>query len=150
MNRALRRAMERAEKKPTKPSAYDPNRYERGHIPMTIRHFGDNDLQITPHQCLADFSTESDWHTLAKRLNWGYVASARFDESRPGMEQALLTIAAVKGRFEITQEERLALAHGLELCDIMQGMMTRREMRDDMHTMLALNANTNAMKEASR
>jgi len=123
-----------------KRSKYKP-KYERGTIPVTIRHDCDNDLMIGPHEALATYSCEGDWHTLASRLNWGAVAAQRFDGASARLEAARAVVAGLRGAvpYSLTAEQRQVLGDALELCDALQLSMTRREIRDDLQTMLAIN-----------
>lgn len=110
-----------------------------GQLPVTIRHAGDVPLQLVPHQCLVDFDNETCWHTIASRLNWGWVASERFNEARPEINASIEVLKGLKGRYDITADERATIGRGLTICDEMQGQMTRREMRDDLRTMFKRN-----------
>lgn len=121
-----------------KRSAYRP-KCAPGQIPVTIRCFQEADLGIPVHLALANFSTADDWHTLASRINWGYVASERFEGVREQIMPALAALAETRDSLTLTDEQRAALQAGITLCDRLEQSMTRREIRDDLRTMLALN-----------
>ncbi len=111
-------------------------------IPVVLR-FGareERNLQLIPHQYLAEFregrGSEKGWHTLAARLNHGFVlARDNFDgDAVAVMSKALDALRAVYDRHQrlktwgATGEEFFAMGDGLNLTDKMQLKCTRREL----------------------
>lgn len=116
----------------------------RGGIPMTIR-FGAEDartLKLIPHQSLdrlrRGVGEESDWHTLAARLNLGAVMSMRYEEYaavQPDMARALDALRSIRarGRWDVASGDELkAIGVALYLIDDMQDGTTRRDLADSM------------------
>lgn len=148
MNRAQRRAFERASHRGTKPVK------GAGHIklPINIR-FNSQDetqLQLVPQTLLECFRTgtadESDWHALALRLNWGrLLAEDHFPDAAPDLAQAQDALRAVKDRHErmgkwgISQPEFAAIGNGLTVTDAMQRQCTRRELREALQAVYGIN-----------
>lgn len=148
MNRAQRRAFERASMRGTKPVK------GAGHIklPINIR-FNSQDetqLQLVPQALLECFrngtADESDWHALALRLNWGrLLAEEHFPDAAPDLASAQDALRAVKARHErsgkwgIAQPEFAAMGHGLTVTDSMQRQCTRRELRDALQAVYGIN-----------
>lgn len=112
-------------------------------LPVVFRFDGNNErnLQLIPHQMLEEMrqgqGTEEGWHTMAARLNLGFVlARDLFDaEATAVMAKALDALKAVYARNERTQqwgttgEEFFAMGEGLNLTDSMQLKCTRRELQ---------------------
>lgn len=109
-------------------------------------------LQLIPHDSLANFKAgrqvESDWHTLAARVNLGSVlAGEHFPDAGPVIEPALEALRTSwerfgrLGRMGMTGEEYNAIATALVLIDEMQLKCTRRELDEAM---------TKVFKEAAR
>lgn len=148
MNRAQRRAFERASHRGTKPVK------GAGHIklPINIR-FNSQDetqLQLVPQTLLECFragtADESDWHTLALRLNWGrLLAEKHFPDAAQDLASAQDALRAVKARHErsgkwgIAQPEFAAMGHGLTVTDAMQRQCTRRELREALQAVYGIN-----------
>lgn len=138
-------------KKPRK--AYKP-KYEKGQIPVTIRHSSaaDTTLQLVPHDELDKLrdgrADKYTLNTLAFRLNWGYVMAGEvFDnpEVRAALEAGLAAFRSVRERFErlgkygATGEEFHAIGEALNRIDDMQKAATRREQHDAMHAVNLIN-----------
>lgn len=136
-------------RKPRK--AYRP-KCERGQLPVTLRFSADAGLylHIAPREALESVlngrGKPDDWHTLAARLNWGAVASQRFDgDGQRVMAAALEAVLGLKdrgertGKWGVTGDEYRALALGLDCCEQMDQHLTRREMRDDLRTVFSEN-----------
>jgi hypothetical protein len=112
-------------------------------LPVVFRFDGNNErnLQLIPHDCLEDLrqgrGVEDGWHTLAARLNLGFVlARDHFNEEPQAiMAKALEALRAVYDRHERAQtwgatgEEFFAMGEGLNLTDSMQLQCTRRELQ---------------------
>ena len=89
----------------SKPRKAYRQKFERGQLPISIR-FSGNDglyLHIAPREALENMRTgrgcEDDWSTLAARLNWGAVASKRFDGDGDAVMQASLeALLSIKER----------------------------------------------------
>lgn len=135
MNREQRRALKKS-KRP-RPGA--------GHIqlPVNIRFAAEHDtrLMLVPLQCadrlLAGTADESDWHTTIMRLNWARLLNkANFNEGESLIEQAQDAMRAIKARGEkygtwsASTPEHAVIHEALVLCNQMQSMCTRRELRD--------------------
>lgn len=111
-------------------------------LPVVFRFDRDSErnLQLIPHQFLEELrqgqGTEPGWHTLAARLNMGFVlARDCFDANAVAvMAKALDALNAVFSRHQRTQqwgatgEEFFAMGEGLNLTDSMQLKCTRREL----------------------
>lgn len=125
-----------------------------GQLPVTIRHSAnaDTDLQFVPHSEIDKLrdgtADEYTANTLAFRLNWGYVMAGEvFDnpEVRAEMELALAAIRSVKerhaktGKWGTTMTEFTQMGDGLKHTDEMQKAATRREQRDAIRTVYAIN-----------
>jgi hypothetical protein len=123
-------------------------------LPVNIRHTNDAEiaLQLFPQSELDKLrdGTSDDYtvNTLTFRLNWGYVMAGQlFDnpEVRADMELALAAIREVKARRErtgkwgVTGPEFAQIGDGLKHTDAMQLAATRREQRDAMRTVYAVN-----------
>lgn len=111
-------------------------------IPLAIRHDKASEiaLQLVPHSELEKLregtADESTFHTLACRLNWGYVMSGEVFDSvlvRLSMEQALNALQSIKdrhqriGKWGASGEELKHMGDGLNFTDEMQKAATRRE-----------------------
>lgn len=135
MNREQRRALEKA-KKP---------RQGAGHIqlPINIRFSAQDETRLmqTPiesaERLLAGTADESDWHTTIMRLNWARLLNkANFDEGESLIEAAQDAMRAIKARGEkygtwsASTPEHKVINEALVLCNQMQKMCTRRELRD--------------------
>ena len=125
-----------------------------GQLPPNIRHSDEADqmLQMVPHAELDKFregtADKYTINTLAFRLNWGYVmAGEHFDtpEARAAMIEGLDAIKSVKerldrtGQYGASQLEFQAIGVALGLTDEMQKMSTRREQRDSLRAVYAIN-----------
>lgn len=113
-------------------------------IPMIIRFDSEDErtLQLIPHTALAALkagnATESDWHTLACRLNVGItMARTLFGQDVAMiMATALASVCDVRdrwkrvGKYGANAQEIKEIGAGLVLADDMQRSSTRREMRD--------------------
>lgn len=146
-----RRGLVGSTKKPRK--KYKPKPVEV--LPVTYRHQASADvyLQLIPHSELEKLRTatadEGTFHTLAYRLNWGYVLAGECfpeqPEVRAQMEKALAAISSVKNRFErtgkygCTGEEFFTLGNSLNLTDEMQEATTRRQQRDAAELVFKIN-----------
>lgn len=144
MNRAQRRAAKRA--KPPRPGA--------GHqtIPITIR-FNPADetrLMQAPIECaerLRDGTAEEgDWHAVTLRLNWARLLNkANFEDGEAYFSEAQAAIRAIKERFDqydtwsMSTPEYDCISRALILCNQMQGMCTRRELRDSIEAVYLAN-----------
>lgn len=123
-------------------------------LPVVFRFDGNNErnLQLIPHQMLEELrhgqGTEEGWHTMAARLNLGFVlARDHFnEEAQAVMAQALDALRAVYARHERTQqwgttgEEFFAMGEGLNLTDTMQLKCTRRELQQAIENILPAGA----------
>ena len=96
---------------------------------------------LVPLQCadrlLAGTADESDWHTTIMRLNWALVLNkANFTEGEQVIELAQDSMRAIKARglqygsWSASTPEFNAIHEALVICNQMQTMCTRRELRD--------------------
>lgn len=137
MNREQRRALEKA-KKP---------RQGAGHIqlPINIRFSAQDETRLmqTPiesaERLLAGTADESDWHTVMERLNWARVLNkANFDQGEQMVEEGQNAMRAIKARglhyesWTASTPEFNTISVALVLCNQMQTMCTRRELRDSL------------------
>lgn len=159
MNRAQRRAFERAQMRGLKPTK------GAGHfkLPINIR-FNSQDetqLQLVPQTLLECFRSgtadEGDWHALALRLNWGrLLAEKHFPDVAPDLATAQDALRAVKARHErtgtwgIAQPEFAAMGHGLTVTDAMQRQCTRRELREALQTVYGANEYIRATEQIAQ
>jgi hypothetical protein len=105
-------------------------------------------LKLIPHAALERLrtggATETDWHTLTCRLNFGMVLANRFpfgvvDEMRAALD-AMISIQGRHGRtarWGATGDELVAIGDGLRHTDDMQDATTRRDHRDALQVVLA-------------
>lgn len=112
----------------------------------------ERNLQLIPHQMLEELrrgqGSEEGWHTMAARLNLGFVlARDHFnDEPQAVMAKALDALRSVHARHERTQEwgatgeEFFAMGEGLNLTDSMQLKCTRRELQQAIENILPAGA----------
>lgn len=126
-------------KKPRK--KYVP-KYEKGALPLTIRHDHDSEraLMLFPHQAVDAFINgtvqEADWHTIVARLNVGQVLAHRHfnEEARAACREALDAMVKVRDRFlklekwGMTGDEYRLVSYMLTLTDEMQEKVTRRQL----------------------
>lgn len=148
-------------KKPKK--KYRP-KYERGQLPITIRHSTKSEiaLQITPQTEIDRLrdgtANEITLNTLTFRLNWGYVMAGEYfneEEAREKMLKALAAIRSVKERYErlgkvgATQPEYEDIGEGLNFTDEMQLLATRREQRDALRIVDLVNQDKHRTMEVS-
>ena len=137
MNREQRRALKKA-KKP---------RSGVGHIqlPINIRFSAQDETRLmqTPiesaERLLAGTADESDWHTVMERLNWARVLNkANFDQGEQMVEEGQNAMRAIKARglqyesWTASTPEFNTISVALVLCNQMQTMCTRRELRDSL------------------
>lgn len=137
MNREQRRALEKA-KKP---------RQGAGNIqlPINIRFSAQDETRLmqTPiesaERLLAGTADESDWHTVMERLNWARVLNkANFDQGEQMVEEGQNAMRAIKARglqyesWTASTPEFNTISVALVLCNQMQTMCTRRELRDSL------------------
>lgn len=134
LNREQRRALKKA--KPIKGA---------GHIQISITmRFSAEDetkLMLEPIKCaerLRDgMAEEGDWHAVILRLNWARLLNkANFDQGEDLIEKAQDAMRAIKARglqydsWSASTPEFNAIHEALILCNQMQTMCTRRELRD--------------------
>ena len=110
-------------------------------IPAVIRYRQQEEtaLQLVPHSELDKFrrglADETTYHTLAFRLNWGYVMAGEFFDAlaQEAMARGLDAIRSVRERHErlgkwgTTGPEFEAMGYALNLTDEMQQKTTRKE-----------------------
>jgi hypothetical protein len=107
-------------------------------------------LKLIPHQELAEIregrGTETSWHTVTARLNFGSVLAMRHEFSedpKPVMRAALDAVRALKarhessGRYVLTGDELRAIGAGLTMTDDLQDATTRRQHRDALRIVMA-------------
>lgn len=119
-------------------------------LPVVFRFDRNNErnLQLIPHQMLEELrqghGTEEGWHTMAARLNLGFVLARDLfnEEPQAVMSKALDALRAVYERHQRTQlwgatgEEFFAMGEGLNLTDSMQLKCTRRELQQAIENIL--------------
>lgn len=135
LNREQRRALKKA-KKP---------RAGAGHIQLPINmRFSMQDetkLMLEPVKCaerLRDGTAEEgDWHAVILRLNWARLLNkAHFYEGEELIAEAQDAMRAIKARglqydsWSASTPEFNAIHDALVICNKMQTMCTRRELRD--------------------
>lgn len=122
-------------------------------LPATFRYSTENEtkLQLIPHAELEKFrrglADESSWHTLACRLNWGYVMSEDFNEpeAMATMERGLEALRAVQdrhqrlGRWGTAGDEFAHIGDALNMTDEMQKRTTRKEQHIALSKVLKIN-----------
>jgi hypothetical protein len=138
----------------TKPRKKYRPKYEKGTLPITIRHSASDDtgLQLVPHTELDKLrdgtADEYTVNTLAFRINWGYVMAGEvFDapEARELTQAGLDAVRSVKDRFArlgkygATVEEFTHLGDALKITDEMQKGATRREQLEAVRIVSVLN-----------
>ncbi|WP_103018151.1 hypothetical protein [Alicycliphilus denitrificans] len=144
LNRAQRRAARRAKPPP----------YGAGHItlPITIR-FGASEetalmqQPIVAAQRLHDGTgNEGDWHAVTLRLNWARLLNkANFENGEAYFAEAQDAMRAVKSRAErygtwsMSTPEHECTNQALVLCNQMQTMCTRRELRASLEAVYQAN-----------
>ena len=134
LNREQRRALKKA--KPVKGA---------GHIqlPINMRFSAEDEtkLMLEPIKCaerLRDGTAEEgDWHAVILRLNWGRLLNkAIFNEGEGQLAEAQDAMRAIKARgiqyssWSASTPEFNSISAALALCNQMQTMCTRRELRD--------------------
>ena len=137
MNREQRRALKKA--KNPRPGV--------GHIqlPINIRFSAQDETRLmqTPiesaERLLAGTADESDWHTVMERLNWARVLNkSNFDQGEQMVEEGQNAMRAIKARglqyesWTASTPEFNTISGALVLCNQMQTMCTRRELRDSL------------------
>lgn len=127
----MNRAERRSKAKPKRGS---------GHIqlPINIRFAANHETQLMHVPMLSaekmrdGTADESDWHALAHRLNWGLLLNkANFNEGVDPIDEALDILLDIKDRSP-TQTEFSKIMDALGVCNDMQKMCTRRELRDSL------------------
>lgn len=106
-------------------------------------------LKLIPHQELVELregrGTETSWHTVTARLNFGAVLAMQHEFSedpKPVLRRALDAVRSLKeryednGRYVLTGDELKAIGEGLTLTDDLQDATTRRHHRDALRLML--------------
>lgn len=134
LNREQRRALKKA--KPVKGA---------GHIqmPITMRFSAEDEtkLMLEPvkgAERLRDGTAdESDWHAVILRLNWGRLLNkANFTDGESLLAEAQDAMRAIKARglqygtWSASTPEFNTISTALTICNQMQTMCTRRELRD--------------------
>lgn len=135
LNREQRRALKKS--KPPRPGA--------GHIqlPINMRFSAvdETKLMLEPVKCaerLRDGAAdEGDWHAVILRLNWARLLNkAHFYEGEELISKAQDDMRAIKARgdqydsWSASTPEFNAIHDALLICNKMQTMCTRRELRD--------------------
>lgn len=135
LNREQRRVLKKA--KPPRPGA--------GHIqlPINMRFSAvdETKLMLEPVKCaerLRDGTAdEGDWHAVILRLNWGRLLNKSvFNEGESLLAEAQDAMRAIKARgmasnmWTASTPEFNTISTALTLCNQMQTMCTRRELRD--------------------
>lgn len=147
--RELRRMEAKAQRRSYRPS---PTKAGGLALPINIRFSAKDELklQLSPHNLLDLFRTgdadETDWHTLALRLNWGrFLAERHFPDGSQPLAAAQEALRAVKarhsrtGKWGCSQPEFAAMGLGLNCTDNMQLQCTRRELRDALEAVYGAN-----------
>lgn len=119
--------------------------------PVLFRYGSEEDraLKLIPHTELEKFrtgvGTESGWHDLAVRLNFGYVMATTIEfgmDLSTQLKHALDSLVAIQERFTRTNkwggsgDELTAIGQALNYTDDMQQCTTRREQRDSMRIVM--------------
>lgn len=135
MNREQRRALKKA-RKPVRGA---------GHIqlPINMRFSAEDEtkLMLEPVKCaerLRDGTAEEgDWHAVILRLNWGRLLNKSiFNEGEGLLAEAQDAMRSIKARglqygsWSASTPEFNSISEALTLCNQMQTMCTRRELRD--------------------
>lgn len=135
LNREQRRALKKA--KPPRPGA--------GHIqlPINMRFSAvdETKLMLEPIKCaerLRDGTAEEgDWHAVILRLNWARILNKdNFEQGEEVIAKAQDAMRAIKARglqygsWSASTPEFNAVHDALVICNQMQTMCTRRELRD--------------------
>jgi len=109
----------------------------------------DRNLKLIPHQELVELregrGTETSWHTITARLNFGGVLAMQHEFSedpKPMIKAALGAMQTLKarhestGRYVLTGDELKAIGAGLTMTDDLQDATTRRQHRDALRVVM--------------
>lgn len=100
------------------------------------------DLQAQPHaaldRCLGGLGDSQDIATLATRVNWAQALSGFHepDHSFESLDAAVDSVASMikrlnqTGKVGLSGDERRAIGNALNVADFLQGISTRRQLRD--------------------
>ena len=117
-------------------------------LPVTLRHLNTNDtnLKLLPHISLDNLvkglADANDWEAVTERVNIaGMLDDMHFEQCGELVETAKLALEAIKRRadqfntWSAATPESSFIHQVLVICDEMQGMCTRHELRDAMMKM---------------
>lgn len=111
--------------------------------PMTIGidEAGKQAMKLIPHaefeKMRIGISTEESWHTIAGRLNLGYIMATTHEwdlSVTADMKYALDSIVAVmerfkrSGKFGLSGDEMKCIGEALNMIDDMESFLTRKEL----------------------